>query len=63
MSRGKLNVDENTVAVTSVIVEVTIAAQGQEFGPLPEFKDDETLNNFAQRCKASNRNRAQTENQ
>ena len=51
ISCENLNVDRNTIALTAVIAEV-IAAQEQDIGPLPEFREDETLNNFAQRCKA-----------
>ena len=52
VSCEKLSVDRNTIALTAVIAEVIIAAQEQDIGPLPEFREDETLNNFAQRCKA-----------
>uniref|UniRef100_A0A3B1IXX1 Coiled-coil domain containing 106b n=1 Tax=Astyanax mexicanus TaxID=7994 RepID=A0A3B1IXX1_ASTMX len=52
VSCEKLNVDRNTIALTVIIAEVTIAAQGQDIGLVPEFREDETLNHFAQRCKA-----------
>ncbi|XP_036449603.1 digestive cysteine proteinase 3-like [Colossoma macropomum] len=44
--------NRNTIALTAVIAEVIIAVQEQDIGPLPEFRENETLNNFAQRCKA-----------
>jgi len=52
LSCNTMNVDRNTIALTAVIAEVMIAAEGENFGPLPTFTDDDTISSFAKTCKA-----------
>lgn len=51
LSCRTLDVDRNTIALTAIIAEIVIAAEGENFGPLPVFKED-TVGNYAKTCKA-----------
>ena len=47
-----LDMDRNTITLTAVIAEIVIAAEGENFGPLPVFKEEDTVGNYAKTCKA-----------
>ena len=47
-----LNVDRNTIALTAIIAETFIGAEGQDFGQLPVFMEGDTVGNYAKTCKA-----------
>ncbi|CAL8254549.1 unnamed protein product [Boreogadus saida] len=47
-----LNVDRNTIALTAIIAEIFIGAEGEDFGQLPVFIEGDTVGNYAKTCKA-----------
>lgn len=51
LSCKSLSVDRNTIALTAIIAEVLIAAEGEDFGLLPEFTEEDTIGNYAKTCK------------
>ncbi|XP_051260345.1 coiled-coil domain-containing protein 106-like [Dicentrarchus labrax] len=51
LSCETLSVDRNTIALMAIIAEVWIAAEGEDFGLLPEFTEEDTLGNYAKTCK------------
>ncbi|XP_051249102.1 coiled-coil domain-containing protein 106-like [Dicentrarchus labrax] len=51
LSCESLSVDRNTIALTAIIAEVWFATEGEDFGLLPEFTEEDTLGNYAKTCK------------
>ncbi|XP_035533261.1 coiled-coil domain-containing protein 106-like, partial [Morone saxatilis] len=51
LSCESLSVDRNTIALTAIIAEVWIAAEGEDFGLLPEFTEEDTVGKYAKTCK------------
>ncbi|XP_070842700.1 coiled-coil domain-containing protein 106-like [Chaetodon trifascialis] len=51
LSCKSLSVDRNTIALTAIIAEVLIAAEGEDFRLLPEFTEEDTIGNYAKTCK------------
>ena len=52
LSCEALNVDRNTIALTAIIAEIFIGAEGEDFGQLPVFIEGDTVGNYAKTCKA-----------
>ena len=52
LSCKALNVDRNTIALTAIIAEILIGAEGEDFGQLPVFIEGDTVGNYAKTCKA-----------